>query len=61
MAIQAGDSIPECTLKTMGEKGPSNITTDEIFSGKKVLLFAVPVVRLLRRFQQRFFFQVQTQ
>ena len=26
-----------------------------------LLLFAVPVVRLLRRFQQRFFFQVQTQ
>ena len=29
-------------MKTMGEKGPQDITTDAIFSGKKVLLFAVP-------------------
>jgi peroxiredoxin len=42
MAIQAGDTIPSCTLKTMGEKGPTDITTDEIFSDKKVVLFAVP-------------------
>ncbi len=42
MAIKAGDSIPSCTLKTMGEKGPTDITTDEIFAGKKVVLFAVP-------------------
>ena len=42
MAIQVGQSIPECTLKTMGEQGPTDITTDEIFSGKKVVFFAVP-------------------
>lgn len=42
MTIQAGDKIPACTLKTMGDKGPADITTDEIFSGKKVVLFAVP-------------------
>ena len=42
MAIQAGDTIPSCTLKTMGQEGPTDITTDEIFSGKKVVLFAVP-------------------
>ncbi len=42
MSIKVGDKIPSCTLKTMGEEGPVNITTDEIFSGKKVLLFAVP-------------------
>ncbi len=42
MAIQAGDNIPSCTLKTMGEQGPTDITTDEIFTGKKVVLFAVP-------------------
>lgn len=42
MAIQVGEHIPESTLKTMGEKGPTDITTDEIFSGKKVVLFAVP-------------------
>jgi peroxiredoxin len=42
MTIKAGDKIPTCTLKTMGEKGPTDISTDAIFSGKKVLLFAVP-------------------
>ncbi|MDG2410518.1 MAG: peroxiredoxin, partial [Halioglobus sp.] len=42
MAIQAGDKIPECTLKTMGDKGPQDIATRDIFPGKKVLLFAVP-------------------
>lgn len=42
MSIKVGDSIPTCTLKTMGTEGPVDITTDEIFKGKKVLLFAVP-------------------
>ena len=42
MAIKAGDKIPDCTLKTMGDKGPQDIATRDIFSGKKVLLFAVP-------------------
>jgi peroxiredoxin len=42
MTIKVGDKIPSSTLKTMGDKGPTDITTDEIFAGKKVLLFAVP-------------------
>lgn len=42
MTIQVGDSIPEATMKIMGEKGPQDITTSDIFSGKKVVLFAVP-------------------
>ena len=42
MTIKVGDKIPPCTLKTMGEEGPTDITTDAIFSGKKVVLFAVP-------------------
>ena len=42
MTIKEGDKIPACTLKTMGDKGPRDITTDEIFAGKKVVLFAVP-------------------
>lgn len=42
MSIQVGDSIPSLTLKTMGEKGPVDISTSEIFEGKKVVLFAVP-------------------
>jgi peroxiredoxin len=42
MAIQVGERIPACTLKTMGDKGPTDIATEDIFSGKKVVLFAVP-------------------
>ena len=42
MTIKVGDKIPSSTLKTMGDKGPTDITTEEIFAGKKVLLFAVP-------------------
>jgi peroxiredoxin len=42
MAIQIGDRIPSCTLKVMGEDGPADISTDEIFKDKKVVLFAVP-------------------
>ncbi len=41
MSIQSGDKIPSINLTTMGD-GPTPITTDEIFSGKKVVLFAVP-------------------
>jgi len=42
MTIKTGDKIPACTLKVMGEKGPRNITTEELFAGKKVVMFAVP-------------------
>ncbi|MEY4641255.1 MAG: hypothetical protein RLZZ227_1249 [Pseudomonadota bacterium] len=42
MTIQVGDKIPAATLKTMGPKGPQNITTAELFDNKKVVLFAVP-------------------
>lgn len=42
MAVQVGDSIPAVNLKVLGEKGPADVSTDEIFSGKKVVMFAVP-------------------
>ena len=42
MTIKVGDKIPACNMKTMGEKGPADISTEDIFTGKKVLLFAVP-------------------
>ncbi len=42
MSISTGDKIPAGTLKTMGADGPTDISTDDIFGGKKVLLFAVP-------------------
>ena len=42
MTIKAGDKIPSLTLSVMGEKGPQPVTTDELFNGKKVVMFAVP-------------------
>ncbi len=42
MTIQVGDKVPSVTLKVMGPQGPTDITTDEVFSGKKVVMFAVP-------------------
>ena len=42
MAIKVGDSIPTATFTVMTAEGPKPKTTDEIFKGKKVVLFAVP-------------------
>ena len=42
MTVKVGDKIPDVTIKMMGEKGPQDISTKELFSGKKVVLFAVP-------------------
>ena len=41
MAIQIGDTLPQAVLNTMRE-GVQAIGTDEIFGGRKVVLFAVP-------------------
>lgn len=40
--IKVGDKLPNVTVKIMGAEGPQDIQTDDIFSGKKVVLFAVP-------------------
>jgi peroxiredoxin len=42
MAIKVGDRIPSATLTTFSAEGPKPVTTDELFKGKKVALFAVP-------------------
>jgi peroxiredoxin len=42
MSIEVGQNVPACSLKTMTDNGPADITTAEIFDGKKVVLFAVP-------------------
>jgi len=40
--IKVGDHLPSATFMTMTAEGPKPKTTDEIFKGKKVVLFAVP-------------------
>ncbi|UYG04970.1 peroxiredoxin [Halomonas sp. LR3S48] len=42
MPISVGDKIPEVKIKTISPDGPVDITTNEIFSGKRVVLFGVP-------------------
>src|SRR6201996_6897001 len=42
MTIQVGDSLPAAQFMTMTADGPRPITSDEVFKGKKVALFAVP-------------------
>jgi peroxiredoxin len=42
MAIQVGEKIPAATLKVATADGIKDRTTSEIFSGKKVVVFAVP-------------------
>lgn len=42
MSLKAGDKAPSVTFKTMGESGPQNLTSEDLFGGKKVVLFAVP-------------------
>ncbi len=42
MAIKVGDRVPSGTFMVMSADGPKPKTTDELFKGKKVVLFAVP-------------------
>ncbi len=42
MTISVGDKIPAVTIKTMADGQMKDVTTDELFAGKKVVLFAVP-------------------
>jgi peroxiredoxin len=42
MTIKVGDKLPEATFKTMTEDGAKDLTTADIFAGRKVVLFAVP-------------------
>ncbi|HKT74891.1 MAG TPA: peroxiredoxin [Steroidobacteraceae bacterium] len=42
MTIKAGDRMPAGTLKLMSKEGPKDISTDELFKGKRVVLFSVP-------------------
>ena len=40
--IKVGDRLPSTKFKVMTAEGPAEKTTDDIFKGKKVVLFAVP-------------------
>ncbi len=42
MTIKVGDRLPATNFMTPGEKGPEPVSTDDVFKGKRVALFAVP-------------------
>ena len=42
MTIKVGDKMPSGTFTRMGANGPEPMTTDELFKGKKVVIFSVP-------------------
>lgn len=42
MAIKVGDKLPETSFLVMTTDGPAPRTTEDIFAGKKVALFALP-------------------
>ena len=42
MSIKVGDRLPNATFRVMTTGGPRPKTTDDVFKGKKVALFAVP-------------------
>lgn len=42
MTIAVGDRLPSVTFKTMKDGAPVAVTTDEVFAGKTIALFAVP-------------------
>lgn len=42
MSIQVGDKLPSGQFVRFGANGPEPITTDDVFKGKKVVLFSVP-------------------
>src|ERR1700744_3829229 len=42
MTIKVGDTIPSMKLMVATADGPKETSTDELFKGKKVVLFAVP-------------------
>ena len=42
MTIAKGDSLPDTTFRVFRNEGIEDLTTKDIFGGKKVVLFAVP-------------------
>ena len=42
MTIEIGDKLPTVDLQLMGSDGVMTISSDDLFAGKKVVLFALP-------------------
>jgi glutaredoxin/glutathione-dependent peroxiredoxin len=42
MAVKVGDKVPSTKFRHMTAEGVKEISTDELFKGKKVVIFALP-------------------
>ena len=42
MTLSVGDRLPEATFKVKTDDGLKDMTTSDVFAGKKVVVFAVP-------------------
>ena len=42
MTIAAGDRVPAATFRVLTDEGPKPLGSDEVFGGKKVVMFIVP-------------------
>ena len=42
MSIVAGEKMPSGSFGVMAESGPGQVSTDDLFAGKKVVLVSVP-------------------
>ena len=42
MTIKVGDKLPSATFMTFTAEGPAPLTSDDLFKGKRVALFALP-------------------
>ena len=42
MTIQVGEKVPSLNFKHMTAEGPADISSEEVFAGKKVVFIAVP-------------------
>jgi glutaredoxin/glutathione-dependent peroxiredoxin len=42
MTIKVGDRLPNTTFRRLGPTGPETVMTEDLFAGKKAVLFAVP-------------------
>ncbi len=42
MTIEVGARLPNTTFRRLGPTGPETVMTEDVFAGKKAVLFAVP-------------------
>jgi cytochrome c peroxidase len=42
MTVSTGDKLPEARFQIFGDDGPYEVTTEEVFAGKRVAVFSMP-------------------